>query len=99
LGRPTSFITSRAFPTADFCAVVRPNFDTLYSSAWLDLTAGPVILPAPDTDDRYYMLPLHRSPRQAVLNFERYVRRLDGHHLRSLCAAEGDVIVIGAAET
>ena len=28
----------RAFPPADFRGVVRPNFDTLYSIAWLDLT-------------------------------------------------------------
>lgn len=47
----------RAFPPAEMKVVVRPNFDTLYSSAWLDLTAGPVTLTAPDTDDRYYMLP------------------------------------------
>ncbi len=47
----------RAFPTAGFRAVVRPNFDTLYSSAWLDLTSGPVKLTAPDTADRFYMLP------------------------------------------
>jgi hypothetical protein len=57
-GPPNEFHHFRAFPTADFRTVVRPNFDTLYSSAFLDLTAGPVILHAPDTDDRYYMLPL-----------------------------------------
>jgi hypothetical protein len=57
-GPPNEFHHFRTFPTADFRNVVRPNFDTLYSSAFLDLTAGPVILHAPDTDDRYYMLPL-----------------------------------------
>lgn len=57
-GPPNAFHHIREFPPADFRSVVRPNFDTLYSSAWLDLGEGPVILHAPDTDDRYYMLPL-----------------------------------------
>ena len=47
-----------AFPTADMRVVVRPNFDTLYSSAWLDLTKEPVIVSVPDTAGRYYLIPM-----------------------------------------
>lgn len=57
-GPPNQFHHLRTFPDADFRAVVRPNFDTLYSSAWLDLTRGPVIVEVPDSDDRYYMMPM-----------------------------------------
>jgi len=48
-----------AFPTADFRIVVRPNFDTLYSSVWLDLSGGPVIVSLPDTGGRYYVFPVY----------------------------------------
>ncbi|GAA1922732.1 DUF1254 domain-containing protein [Microbacterium aoyamense] len=47
----------RAFPPADFRAVVAPNFDTLYSSAWLDLSDGPLLLEVPDSGGRYYLMP------------------------------------------
>ena len=46
-GPPNEFHHIRAFPGAEFRSVVRPNFDTLYSSALLDLTAGPVVVHAP----------------------------------------------------
>jgi len=57
-GPMNEFTHMRAFPPGDFKEVVRPNFDTLYSIAWLDLTKEPVIVSAPDTHGRYYMLPM-----------------------------------------
>ena len=57
-GPMNKFSNMRAFPSGDFREVVRPNFDTLYSMAWLDLSKEPVIVSAPDTHGRYYMLPM-----------------------------------------
>lgn len=53
-----SFAHIRAYPDANFREVVRPNFDTLYSSGWVDLTGGPVVVSVPDTGGRYYLLPM-----------------------------------------
>jgi hypothetical protein len=57
-GPMNTFVNIPAFPPAEMRAVVRPNFDTLYSSAWLDLTAEPMVLSVPDTGGRHYLMPM-----------------------------------------
>jgi hypothetical protein len=57
-GPMNMFTSVPAYPPADFKGVVRVNFDTLYSIAWLDLTREPLIVSAPNTDGRYYLLPM-----------------------------------------
>jgi hypothetical protein len=52
------FVHARAFPDDHSRIVIRPNADTLYSTAWLDLSREPILLHVPDTHDRYYVMQL-----------------------------------------
>jgi hypothetical protein len=55
---PNQFQHLAAFPDDTFTEVVRPNVDTLYSIAWLDLRKEPIVLGVPDMGRRYYMMPM-----------------------------------------
>ena len=57
-GPVNQFVNAREFPTAAFKDVVRANVDTLYSSAWLDLSKEPIVLSVPNTRGRYYLMPI-----------------------------------------
>jgi hypothetical protein len=57
-GPMNMFVSVPQYPPANFKGVVRSNFDTLYSIAWLDLTKEPLVIAAPDTAGRFYLLPM-----------------------------------------
>ena len=44
------------FPDYKFKNVVKPNVDTFYSSAWIDLSKEPIVLDIADTKGRYFMI-------------------------------------------
>lgn len=56
IGRPNGQLVNMASaPTPPFRVVVAPNGDTRYSSAWLDVSAGPMVLHVPDAGGRYFV--------------------------------------------
>ncbi len=55
-GGTNEFANLQRFPDDTFHQVIRPNADTLYSAAWIDLSKEPVLLHVPDVHDRYYLM-------------------------------------------
>ena len=49
------FIHNRNMATDKWRSVARSNIDTLFSSAWIDLSAGPAYMTLPAAGDRYHM--------------------------------------------
>ncbi len=47
----------RQFPDANFRDVVRPNVDTLYTTAFLDMAQGPWVFEMAPNDQRYEVMP------------------------------------------
>jgi hypothetical protein len=52
------FVNVPKYPPASDKRVTAPNADTLYSTAWIDVSKEPYILHVPDEHDRYYLMPM-----------------------------------------
>jgi len=55
-GPINTFNHFREFPNSNFTDIVRVNLDTLYSTAYLNLSKEPLVLKVPPITDRYYTL-------------------------------------------
>ncbi|MEU7023860.1 DUF1254 domain-containing protein [Streptomyces sp. NPDC046203] len=56
LALPNQFCHHGKLPDPAMKIVVRPNLDTLYSQAWLDLSDEPMVLSVPDMPGRYWLM-------------------------------------------
>ncbi len=52
------FVRMREYPTAQYRDVTAPNADTLYTTAWFDVSKEPWIVSVPDMKGRYFLLPM-----------------------------------------
>jgi hypothetical protein len=84
-----TFVHVRELGTPDLRLIIRPNNDTLYSSAMVDLRGGPLVLHVPATHGRYYSLQF----MDAYTNVFAYVGR------RTTGVEAGDFVVVGPGWT
>jgi len=84
-GPMNTFSHARTFPPATFRGATHPNFDTLYSLSWLDLTKEPVVISVPDTQGRYYLLQM----------LDMWTDTFAGVGKRTTGTAAGNFVVVG----
>jgi hypothetical protein len=82
---PNTLLHSKASSTPKDAVVTAVNTDTILSRAWLDLSAGPLVIHVPETADRYYSLAL----MDAFTNNFAVLGRRSNH------AASGDFLLAG----
>ena len=78
---------ARALATHEAKAVVAPNNDTLYSTAWLDLSKEPVTLHLPDMGKRYFVFQF----------IDAYTNNFAYIGTRTTCQSGGDWLITGPA--
>ncbi len=57
-GPMNQFYHLREFPDASVREVVGPNFDTLYSFLWYDVSEEPLVISLPESTGHYYLMPI-----------------------------------------
>lgn len=53
------FTNVKRYPPGNYRGVSAPNADTLYSLAWIDVGAEPMVFSHPDMGKRYYLFPMY----------------------------------------
>ncbi len=53
------FVNVKRYPPGDYRGVSAPNADTLYSLAWLDVGAEPMVFSYPDMGNRFFLFPMY----------------------------------------
>ena len=57
-GPMNQFTHLRDFPDASVREVVGPNFDTIYSWLWYDVSDEPLVISLPESTGHYYLMPI-----------------------------------------
>lgn len=79
------FAYIKTLATPDDRTVIRPNTDTIYTTAWLDLSSQPMVLRLPAVPDRYYVIPV----------YDAYTNQFYSFGPRTTGGAAGDYLIAG----